>query len=63
MMTSELSKHLTEQLGVFFKCKTTKIKLAKNIKNGFLSENVFYNVIFYQLFLLFKFSKISYVLL
>ena len=27
--------------GCIFKCETTKMKLAKNIKNGFLSKNLF----------------------
>ena len=40
-MTSELLKYLNEKLGVFLKCKTTKMKLAKNIKKRFLNENVF----------------------
>ena len=30
-ITSEHSKYLKEQLGVFFKFETTKIKLAENI--------------------------------
>ena len=39
------------------------MKLAKNIKKEFLAKTFLYNVIFYQIFLLFKFLKISYVLL
>ena len=27
--------------GCIFKCETTKMKLAKHIKNGFLSKNFF----------------------
>ena len=38
------------------------MKLAKNIKNGFLSKNFLYDVIFYQVLMLMKFIKISYVL-
>ena len=48
-MTSELSKYLNEQLGV------TKMKLAKNIKKGFLSKS-------FIKYLLYKFLKISYIL-
>ena len=48
-MTSELSKYLNEQLGVFFKCETIKMKLAKNIKNGSLVRTFLYNVRFYQI--------------
>ena len=40
IMTSELLKYLYEQL-VNLKCETTKMMLAKNIKNGFLRKNVF----------------------
>ena len=32
---------LNEQLGLFWKCKTTKFKLTKNIKKEFLSKNIF----------------------
>ena len=38
-MTSELSKYLNVQLGVF--SETTKTKLAKSIKKGFLSKSFF----------------------
>ena len=46
-----------------FKCKTAKMKLAKNIKNGFLSKFLYflYSIILYQVLTLFKFFKISYV--
>ena len=37
------------------------MKLAKNIKSGFLSKKFWYNVIFYQILMLFKFLRISYV--
>ena len=40
-MTSEF---LNEQLGVFFKCETTKLKLAKNFKNKKNKETLFYIV-------------------
>ena len=40
-VTSELSKYLNEQLGVFLNVKQQKIKVAKNIKNGSLSKNFF----------------------
>ena len=41
-----------------FKCETTKMKLAKNTqKSGFLSKNVFGNIIFYQILVLFKFFE------
>ena len=39
-MTSELSKYLNEQVGIFLN-RTTKMKLAKNMKKGFLSKNLF----------------------
>ena len=36
------------------------MKLGENMKKGFLRENFFlYNVIFYQMLILFKFLKIS----
>ena len=61
-MTSELLKCLNEQLGVFFKCGIEKLRSAKDIKRGFLSKNVFVccNVLSLMLF---KFLKISYILL
>ena len=34
---SELSKYLNKQLGVF-KCQTTEMKLAKNIKKRILKQ-------------------------
>ena len=43
-MTSELSKYLKEQLSVFVrpcKCETTQMKLATNIKKGFLIKSLF----------------------
>ena len=62
-MTSELSKYLKEQLSVFSNVKQKKIKLAKNIKNGFLSKIFSYNVILYQIkiLMLYMFWKSSYV--
>ena len=40
------------------------MKFDKNMKRGFLSENLFlYSAIFYQILILLKFLKISYVLL
>ena len=39
------------------------MKLAKNKKKGFLSKTgILYNAIFYQILMLFKFLKISYIL-
>ena len=58
---SELSKYLNEQLGVFLNAKQQK--LAKNVRQGFLSEFFLHNVIFYQVLMSYKFLKISYVLL
>ena len=40
-MTSELSKYLTDQPPHIFKFETTKMRLAKNIKNGYLSKNFY----------------------
>ena len=39
-MTSELSKYFDKQQCIF-KCEIAKMKLAKNIKNGFLNKNGF----------------------
>ena len=44
-----------------FKCETVRKKLAKNIKNGFIAKTFLYNVLFYQILMLLKFLKISYV--
>ena len=44
-----------------FKCETTKMKLAKIM--DFHAETLLDNVIFYQLRILFKFLKVSYVFL
>ena len=38
---SELSKYLNEQLGVYSRCETKKVELAKDMKNVFLNKNVF----------------------
>ena len=47
--------------GSIFRCETAK-KLAKSIKkNGFFSKHFLYNVLFFQILTIFKFSKISYV--
>ena len=48
----------------YFECEATKkkLQLAKNIKRDFC-KNFLYNVKFYQIHMLFKFLKISYVLL
>ena len=59
-MMPELSTYLNEQLGVFL---NVKLKLAENIKKRFLSKTFLYNAIFYQILVLIKFLKISYVLL
>ena len=59
-MTSELSKYLNEQLDVFLNVEQ-QMQLTKNVKNGFLSKNYLYNVIFYQILMLFRLLKISYV--
>ena len=60
-MTSELSKYLSNSW-VYF--QTAKMKLDKNKKKiDFKAKTLLHNVIFYQILLLFKFSKISYVLL
>ena len=40
---------------LFFKCETTKMKSAKNIKNGFYAKTFSYSVIFYQILMLFMF--------
>ena len=48
--------------GYTFKC-AAKMKLAKNIKKGFLAKTFLYNVTFYHILMLSKFLKISYVLL
>ena len=37
--------------------------LAKNAKKEFQAKTLLYNVIFYQILMIFKFLKISYVLL
>ena len=37
---------------LFFKCETTKMKSAKNIKNGFYAKTFSYSVIFYQILML-----------
>ena len=49
---------------MYFKCEATKkkLQLVKNIKRDFC-KNFLYNVKFYQILMLFKFLKISYVLL
>ena len=63
-MTSELSKHLNEQLGVVLNVKQQKMKLAKNIEKKIFKLKLFlHNVKFYEILLLFKFLKIFYVLL
>ena len=63
-MTSELSEYLNEQLGLFLNVKKTNINLTKNIRKDFFGEIFFiYNVILYEIFILFQFWKISYVLL
>ena len=41
-MMSELSNAFKWIVGNIFKCETTKMKLAKNIKNWFLSKNFFF---------------------
>ena len=47
--------------GCIFKCET-KMKLAKTIKKmDFYTTTFLHNVIFYQILMLFKFLKISYV--
>ena len=60
-MMSELLKYLNEQLGVSLNVKQQKTKLAKNIKKWIFKQKLFCNVIFYQILMLFKFLKISYV--
>ena len=63
-MTSELSKHLNEQLGVVLNVKQHKMKLAKNIeKNIFKLKLFLHNVKFSEILLLFKFLKTFNVLL
>ena len=63
-MTSELSKHLNEQLGVVLNVKQQKMKLAKNTEKKIFKLKLFlHNVKFYEILLLFKFLKIFYVLL
>ena len=48
-MTSELSKYLNEQVGVFLNVKQQKRSWLKTEKKEFLSENTFYNAIFNQI--------------
>lgn len=47
--------------GCIFKCQPTKEKLAKDIKQWVLKEGLFYNVIYNQILMLFKFLIIFYV--
>ena len=58
-MTSDLFKHLNEQLGVFLNAKQQKWRYPKTYKMIFAQKR--YQ--FYQVFTLFEFLKISYVLL
>ena len=47
-MTSELSKYLNEQLGVFSNAKKQKkIEVTWKHKKSFLSKSFLYNVTFY----------------
>ena len=59
-MTSEFSKYLKEHLDVFF-----NVKQQNDIHKimDFQAKTFLYNVMFYQVLMLFKFLKISYVLL
>ena len=59
-MTSELLKYLNEKMDVFLKTKQQKWGLLKTT-NIFLTKAFLYNVIYYQILMLFKFLKISYV--
>ena len=49
-------------VGCIFKCETTIMKLAKKKRRIFMQKLFLHNVIFYQILILFKFLKVSYVL-
>ena len=59
-----MSEYIYDTAEYIFKCETTKLKLAKNIKKRIFERKKFlYDVMFYQILMLFKFLEISYVLL
>ena len=49
--------------GFFLDVKQQKLSWLEDIKKDFEAKAFLYNVIFYQILLLFKFLKFSYVLL
>ena len=59
-MTSELSKYLKEQLGVFLNVKQPKWSWLKTLKKDFQVKTFLYNAMFYQILMLFKFLKITF---
>ena len=56
-MTSALSEYLSEQLGVFLNVKQQKCSKLKTWKQDFYAKTLLYNVIFYQILMLFKFFE------
>ena len=53
-MTSELSKYLTEQLGVFLNVRQQKLSYQKYNKRVFKQKSFQNNIIFYQILMLFN---------
>ena len=53
-MTSELSKYLTEQLGVFLNVRQQKLSYQKYNKRVFKQKSFQKNIIFYQILMLFN---------
>ena len=53
-MTSELSKYLTEQLGVFLNVRQQELSYQKYNKRVFKQKSFQNNIIFYQILMLFN---------